>query len=434
MTPSPSRPEVGSGIRSLPASGAEPTAALTRLERWLWRWLGRRSRQTEPVSEFHDAGPGRVEDICLLACPQPLLCVGADGLVEQANAAAASWFDRPDANALRDCDMGALLGGASSVADHGVLWCSTSSSSSCETEGRDERQRRFSLRITPRALDGLALPGCYVWITDRTAEFQAVQQRDAALKLLNHDLRAPQSSILTLIELWRLRLGSLSEVELLAQVETNALSTLSMSDDFVQYVRAHDAALQRVPIDLNNLAAEAVDDLWVRSRERKVQIRRAMPATARVPGSGDPEKLQRAMANMLRHAVARSPGGAIVRCAVRTEPDSLVFEVTDHGAHPGAAVADPALEADLLASRPDPATGISWQPPEGDLVLAYAALVARRHGGHFRQRWTSAQGLMLSLSIPAGGGEDIDGGDEREDEEEDEEGNDEDEGGRQAKG
>jgi len=328
------------------------------------------------------------------ACPQVLLGVNPRGRVRWANAAAVAWFKGDRRGPLVGADVAVLLAGVVRLPEAAALWpASGMTESAFDGEAQDGQQRRLAVRLRPARARSGRRSGWILCLGDRSEVQRGREQRDAALKLLNHDLRAPQSATLTLLELWRLRQGTLSEPEMLLQVETNARAALSTAEDFVRYMRLQDSEMRRESFDLRDVAAEAVDDLWGRARERRILIRRQQELPGAAPVEGDPELLQRAMHNMLRHALARSPGGATVDCNVFAMPQGFVFEVTDHGASlPGPGQG---------AITDTPGDGVALTPTEGDYALAFAVLVAARHGGVLRQRRAAAHGLTIGLCLPA---------------------------------
>lgn len=352
-----------------------------------------------------------------------MLLVDAGGLIEHANAAANVYFcqsdghrsdgHRSDGDTLQQRSMSDVFHTVVRLNDHGLLWPKDPAAvqAAFECEVQDARQRRFVVRAMARPVRTGQAAGWTVSVQDRTMEHQADQHLDAALRLLNHDLRSPHSSILSVIELWRLRQGAMSEGDLLAQVEANAVAALAMADNFVLYVRAERTELRCEALDLNDVASEAVDDVWGRARERRVTVRRQQAATPQPRIAGDAVLLQRAMGNLLLHALGRSPGGASISCSVVGHAAGVAFEVTDHGATPVAAGALPEAPwvdrrtdrtADRTADRmTDRLEGVPVLPAEGDYAMAFAAMVAHRHGGFLRQRRAAAQGLTVSLHLPA---------------------------------
>jgi len=329
----------------------------------------------------------------------PMLLVNATGRIDHANAAAQACFNGPSGGLLQGRDIADLFSGTVRLSDRAAVWPpGDAPQHGFECESQDRQHRHLIVRATPRFGVFGSVSGWTVSVRDCTAEHLAQQQLDAALRLLNHDLRAPHSTILSVVELWRLRRGgATNEADLLSQVENNAITALSMADNFVRYVRAQQTELRCETIDLNEVAAEAVDDLWERSRERRVTIRRPQPGAAPVHVVADAQLLQRALGHLLRHALGRSPGGASIQCHVVCGGTGAAFEVTDHGATPEAVDGG----VDLAGSRAvNAGDGVPVLPAEGDYALGFAALVARRHGGMLRQRRATTQGLTMSLYLP----------------------------------
>jgi len=368
---------------SRPDSVPGPPAAKA-VSHGAWRTLLRRVSALSPHAQRCAAAD---------ATPDPVLLVDARGRIEHANAAATACFGGP----LPGREVADVFNGTVRRSDRAALWPQGDAPQhGFECESQDTQHRRLVVRVTVRAGVFGGPSGWTIAVRDCTAEQLLREQLDAALRLLNHDLRAPHSNILGVLELWRLRQGTMSEADLLSQVENSAAAALSMADNFVSHVRAQQAELRCEPLDLNEVAADAVDDLWERARARRVTIRRPQGPPVPVRVVGDAPLLQRAIGNLLRHALGRSPGGASLQCAVVRSGTGVAVEVTDHGATP-----DPGTPSGVA----DPGTGhandgVPVLPAEDDYALGFVSLVARRHGGVLRQRRAATQGLTMSLYLP----------------------------------
>lgn len=368
---------------SRPDSVPGPPAAKA-VSHGAWRTLLRRVSALSPHAQRCAAAD---------ATPDPVLLVDARGRIEHANAAATACFGGP----LPGREVADVFNGTVRRSDRAALWPQGDAPQhGFECESQDTQHRRLVVRVTVRAGVFGGPSGWTIAVRDCTAEQLLREQLDAALRLLNHDLRAPHSNILGVLELWRLRQGTMSETDLLSQVENSAAAALSMADNFVSHVRAQQAELRCEPLDLNEVAADAVDDLWERARARRVTIRRPQGPPVPVRVVGDAPLLQRAIGNLLRHALGRSPGGASLQCAVVRSGTGVAVEVTDHGATP-----DPGTPSGVA----DPGTGhandgVPVLPADDDYALGFVSLVARRHGGVLRQRRAATQGLTMSLYLP----------------------------------
>lgn len=380
MTASPPRPD---SVPGTPAAAAVPRSAWQALRRRL-SGLRRGGRMLSPHAQRREM---------VDAMQHPVLVVDARGRVEHANAAAAACFGR----SLAGREIAAVLDGTVRLNDRAAVWPrGDAPQHGFECDAQDPQHRRLVIRVTVRTGIFGGPSGWTIAVRDCSAEQLLREQLDAALRLLNHDLRAPHSTILGVLELWRLRRGTMSEADLLSQVEGNAAAALSMADDFVRHVRAQQAELRREPIDPFDVASDAIDDLWERARERRVTIRR--PRKQPLPEGivGDAPLLQRAVGNLLRHALGRSPGGASIQCAVVRSGAGVAVEVTDHGATP-----DAGLPSGADAGAGPSNDGVPVLPPDDDYALGFVSLVARRHGGVLRQRRAATQGLTMSLYLPA---------------------------------
>lgn len=142
------------------------------------------------------------------------------------------------------------------------------------------------------------------------------------------------------------------------------------------------------PVDLALLAAE---DL-ARRQEPPVPLR--LDAEAPVPASGDPARLERALANLVDNALRHARTQVVVRAAGSPDGRALL-EVTDDG--PGIPEADRErvferfVRLDANRARTGGGTGLG---------LAIAREIARAHGGDVRALPGPAGGARLVLHLP----------------------------------
>ncbi|MFD3552593.1 sensor histidine kinase [Streptomyces goshikiensis] len=143
------------------------------------------------------------------------------------------------------------------------------------------------------------------------------------------------------------------------------------------------------PVDLALLAAEDV----ARRPEPRVAVR--LEAGAPVPASGDPARLERALANLVDNALRHARAGVTVRAGADPAGGWALLEVTDDG--PGIPEADRDrvferfVRLDPDRSRAAGGTGLG---------LAIAREIARAHGGDVRALASSAGGARLVLRVP----------------------------------
>lgn len=261
-----------------------------------------------------------------------------------------------------------------------------------QVEGRDAKDR--SLLVQCKPFTELAQAGWLITLVDITDMRRALQQRDQAMHFISHDIRAPNASILTLLEMHRAYPDRMSAEELMQRIERYARTSLGMAENFVKLVSAQAQEYRMAPLDLVAVLAETVDDAWAQARDAEVDISIThTPDTA--PSLGDRALLCRALANVLNNAVKFSPVGGKVLCAIALQGDRWVVSVRDQG--PGIA---PELQGQLFApfqrlhdrSHPSVA-GIG-------LGLALVHTVVLRHGGTLEVDSDVGQGAEFRLVLP----------------------------------
>ena len=262
-----------------------------------------------------------------------------------------------------------------------------------QSEGRDAQGR--SLLLLCRPFTDLAKAGWLLTLVDLTEMRHAQQQRDQAMNFISHDIRTPNASILTLLEMQRAYPGRMPAEELMQRIERYARASLGMAENFVRLAGAQAQEYRMAPLDLVAALAETVDDAWALARERGVEVQiAAAPESA--PTEGDRAQLCRALANVLHNAVKFSPEGSTVQCAIAQRgATQWVVSVRDQG--PGIA---PELQGQLFApfrrlhDRSHPSIGGIG------LGLALVHTVVQRHGGQLEVDSDVGRGAEFRLVLP----------------------------------
>lgn len=208
---------------------------------------------------------------------------------------------------------------------------------------------------------------------------QQSEERIQLIAAIAHDLRTPLTGL-------RLRLDPLPE----AQREP-LLADLGRIEQMVtralEYVHSDQDALQLEPVDLGELAEDAV-----RCAEAAGQSAEWRGGdTVRI--EADALALHRALGNLLENA-ARYAGACEV--ALRIEGEAAVLTVADRG---------PGIPAERVEALLQPfQRGDRARSARGGfgLGLSIAATIARRHGGALRLLPRSGGGLCAELRLPCG--------------------------------
>ncbi len=234
------------------------------------------------------------------------------------------------------------------------------------------------------------------------------QQRDRWLAFLSHDLRAPQSNILSLLELREHGVEGMTDARFYGGIRLQVDRTLRLAEGFVDLLRAESDSLKRQHCSLEQLAQEAVERCWPQAQAAQVKIVQRGTSDEVCTIHGDPELLTRAMVNMLGNALRHSePGGRVEVCVARdAQAQQVVWSVRDHGS---------GMDAQTLADLMHALDTHTWVRPRGKggsgprghglgLGLLVAHTVVARHAGELHALAAPDQGCHFLMVLPAQGG------------------------------
>jgi two-component system sensor histidine kinase MprB len=202
----------------------------------------------------------------------------------------------------------------------------------------------------------------------------------------SHELRTPITSLRTNIEVLA-RPNGLPEADrerLLGDVVAQLGELSALVAGLVDLARDEEPAAEVEELRLDELVAETVE----RARRNFADVRfvaRLEPCTVR----GTPERLERAVANLLENAAKWSPPGGEVEVGVAGGR----LSVRDHG--PGIAAEDLPHVFDRFYRAPA-ARGM----PGSGLGLAIVRQVAEAHGGSVAAERAPGGGTLTRLSLP----------------------------------
>ena len=227
-------------------------------------------------------------------------------------------------------------------------------------------------------------------------ERQLRADHDEVIRLLSHDMRAPQSAILALTEPGgEAALGQ----ETVERIRANARRTLALADGFVQLTRAQLLEWRPQVIDLAEIARDAADAVWALGAERGIEMEVEGPVDEQgeplpVWTCGEASLLQRAIANLADNAIKYGDPGAPVRITVAETDGKARATVSNRGAD-----IPPELQARLFERFRRADTHASRTNGVG-LGLAFVHAVAVRHGGSAVCRSMGGE-TKFALVLPA---------------------------------
>ena len=213
----------------------------------------------------------------------------------------------------------------------------------------------------------------------------------------SHELRTPLTSIRGFAELYRQ--GALPERpdvdRAMGRVEDEAARMGLLVEDLLLLARLdQQRALEHRPVDLLQLAGDAVHDASAVDPTRQVQLVADSPNAAPVV-LGDEPRLRQVVGNLVGNALVHTPSGTPVAVRVGTEPGWAVLDVVDAG--PGIAPADRShvferfFRADSSRTRAAGGSGLG--------LSIVAALVAA-HDGTVEALETPGGGATMRVRLP----------------------------------
>jgi CheY-like chemotaxis protein len=246
------------------------------------------------------------------------------------------------------------------------------------------------------------------WIltaTDIDVESQALAQAEAAnrikdefLATVSHELRNPLNAIIGWVHL--LRGGGLDsdkEKRALETIERNVQLQVALIDEILDLSRItrNKIHLAFRSIDLGSTVESTLTAMRPAAEAKKVAIEWARPP-APVTVSGDPERMQQVISNLVSNAVKFTPAGGRVTIRLEREGREAKLTVSDTGIGISAEflpfVFDPFKQADSSTTRQHAGLGLG---------LAITKKLVELHGGGVTaQSDGNGKGASFSISLP----------------------------------
>jgi two-component system OmpR family sensor kinase len=214
----------------------------------------------------------------------------------------------------------------------------------------------------------------------------------------SHELRTPLTSIRGYAELFRR--GAADRPEDLAtamrRIEQESARMGVLVEDLLLLARLDQGRpLDRSPVDLSRLAADAVADARAVSPDSEIVLSNGSPVMV----LGDELRLRQVAANLLSNADVHTPPGTVVKVTVDADGDRARLVVSDDGPGLPPGMSDSVFERFF---RVDKARSRTTGGGAG-LGLSIVAAVAEAHGGTVRLengRETGGNGATFVVELP----------------------------------
>ncbi|PIB58467.1 CHASE2 domain-containing protein [Pseudomonas sp. 2822-17] len=255
-------------------------------------------------------------------------------------------------------------------------------------EFRDIHQRSLRMELAPLLpAEGDVALGWLLSLTDLSKEREAQQHRETMLRFLSHDLRAPHSAILALLDVHS------AESPVFAQIEQQVRRALSLTESFVQLAKAEADGYHFQPTLFAMLVMDAFDQVALIAQLKGIHLVHDLDEADEGMVSADQSLLTRALFNVLENAIKYSPSGTTVRLRHSSTQGWLECRISDQGL--GIAAEDlPELFSQY--KRFDSAQGSDGL----GLGLTMVKAVVERHGGRIECESSVGKGTTFSLQLP----------------------------------
>lgn len=222
---------------------------------------------------------------------------------------------------------------------------------------------------------------------------QALRRQREFAADASHELRTPLTVVRASVDLLRRHPDApVSEVgDALNDIDAEVDNLTRLVEDLLLLARTDSGAvpLEKLPIDLGDVAAEASSSLVAAAAERGVRIS-TEPAPVMV--RGDAVRLRQLVLILVDNAMRHSPAGAEIRVLVRTQGPLGVLVVEDDG--PGIRTRDlPHVFERFWRGAGAPAGG-------SGLGLAIASWIVAGHDGSIQVTNRAPSGARFEVRIP----------------------------------
>jgi two-component system sensor histidine kinase BaeS len=218
-------------------------------------------------------------------------------------------------------------------------------------------------------------------------------ERALMLSSISHDLRTPLAALRAAVE--AIRDGVAADPDLyLSGMERQVRALSSLVDDLQLHSRLVSGTieLQRMRLDLTELADEAMETLRPLAESREVKL--LLEARRRVTVEADGSQLARVIRNLLDNAIRHAPEHSVVLVQVDRNGDRAVLRVIDEGAGFPVEFRDRAFEP---FTRADPAR--DTRTGTAGLGLSIARGIVAAHDGTIGV--ADGPGGVVEIELPA---------------------------------
>ena len=227
---------------------------------------------------------------------------------------------------------------------------------------------------------------------------EASRLKDEFLATLSHEIRTPLNAVIGWTRILQTQPSVRSRAHALEVIERNAMSQMRLVEDLLDMARIISGKLRLTiaAVSLEDVAQAAVDVVAPGAAAKQVTIETAFADRLPVV-SGDAERLQQVIWNLLSNALKFTDAGGRVRLAIAEDGANVRLSVSDNGQGVSpdfiAYVFDRFRQADASASRRHGGLGLG---------LSLVRQIVELHGGKVgAESGGVKQGSLFWVSLPS---------------------------------
>ena len=162
---------------------------------------------------------------------------------------------------------------------------------------------------------------------------RASRMKDEFLATLSHELRTPLNAILGWSQIMQTSRDEEDLTSGLEVIERNARAQAQIIEDLLDMSRiiSGKVRLEIKPIDLVAIIHNAVETARPTAQAKNIRLQAIIDPSTNMTGSGDGNRLQQVMWNLLTNAIKFTPKGGRVQVSLRRIESHLEIDVTDTG-------------------------------------------------------------------------------------------------------
>lgn len=324
--------------------------------------------------------------------PDPILLVGPNGFVHEANAAARTLL--PMLRLGQHLSYGLR---APDILD-ALAAVQPGNSVNVEYRVRAPAERTFDVQVTALPSARGEAADIMLFFRDLTAARRLERMRVDFVANVSHELRTPLASLIGFIDTLQgaARDDAVARDRFLEIMREQAWRMTRLIDQLLSLSRIElrEHVAPNTPADLRSLVTQIVDTLTPIARERGVEISLEAPDEP-CTILGDRDEILRVVENLIENALKYGESGGRVDVSLARGSGTIELSVRDYG--PGIAhehlprLTERFYRVDVSASREKGGAGLG---------LAIVKHIVNRHRGRLKIQSAAGQGATFTVLIP----------------------------------